>query len=96
MPDDDAAQPFERIEGAHEYVALLCDGVAGTRDALAADFDEAAREGASRRLDALRLIAYKLDQLHHHTHASKRILNDLRSLRRLLLGEQPSVSGKAR
>ena len=43
-------------------------------------------EGAQRRLEALQLVAYKLDQLARHTDGSRRILNDLRILRRLLLG----------
>jgi len=45
-------------------------------------------EGATRRLDALQLAAYKLDRLASHVNTSHRLLNDLRTLRRLLLGER--------
>jgi transcription termination factor NusB len=82
------AVPFESIESAYEYVTLLCEGVVENRASLDADIEEAAREGASRRLDALRLASYKLERLQHHTQASQRLLNDLRTLRRLLLGER--------
>ena len=94
MHDDEAVTPFDSIESAHEYVTLLCEGVAETRVALEVDMKEAAREGATRRLDALRLAAYKLDRLHHHTRSSQTLLNDLRSLRRLLLGERIPGAGK--
>ena len=50
-------------------------------------------EGAQRRLEALQLVAYKLDQLARHTDGSRRILNDLRILRRLLLGERHRKRG---
>jgi hypothetical protein len=48
--------------------------------------EESAQE--SRRVEALRLVLYKLDKLEHHITASRRLLNDLRSLRRLLLQER--------
>jgi hypothetical protein len=55
-------------------------------DALPDDFADAPRETAGRRLDALRLVDYKLTQLEHHLMTAGRLLNDLRALRRLLLG----------
>ena len=45
-------------------------------------------EGAARRLEALRLVNLKQQQLMQHMHASRKLLNDLRTLRRLLLGER--------
>jgi hypothetical protein len=39
----------------------------------------------SRRLDALQIVAHKLETLELHLTKSRRILNDLRFLRRLLL-----------
>ena len=42
----------------------------------------------SRGLQARRLIVYKLDQLEKHVKTTQRLLNDLRSLRRLLLEER--------
>ena len=43
---------------------------------------------AGRAAEAMHLLNYKLEQLRHHVKASSRILNDLRTMRRLLLGER--------
>jgi len=48
----------------------------------------AASEGADRRLEALQLVSYNLAKLNLHMTTSRRILNDLRTLRRLLLAER--------
>ena len=80
--------PFASIEGAHEYVHLLEEAIVETRAGIVEDIDAAEAENAERRLDALRLVEYKLKQLQDHMHASGRLLNDLRTLRRLLLGER--------
>ena len=45
-------------------------------------------EGADRRKEALQLVAYNLAKLNLHMTTSRRILNDLRTLRRLLLAER--------
>ena len=83
--------PFDSIESAHEYVALLVVQVGVVRAALPDDFADATRETARRRLDALRLVDYKLAQLEHHLTVCGRLLNDLRALRRLLLGERETT-----
>jgi hypothetical protein len=43
-------------------------------------------------VEALRLVAHKLNQLRQHLLASLRLLNDLRTLRRLLLNERQTAS----
>ena len=43
---------------------------------------------SDRHLEALRLVQYKLDRLDQHLRGTSRVLNDLRSLRRLLLEER--------
>jgi len=85
---DESTTPFDSVDGAHEYVALLCTAIVETRGDLEEDVAQATQEGATRRLDALRLVSYKLDRLQQHLEASRRLLNDLRTLRRLLLGER--------
>lgn len=81
--------PFESIEGTLEYVGLLAEAVAAARQSIAGDVSEASRgPETARRLAALQLVSYKLDRLGHHVGSSRRILNDLRTLRRLLLGER--------
>ena len=86
----DPTTPFDSIEGAHEYVRLLLEAVQEARGEIREDLSLARREGngAARRLEALQLVAYKLERLEHHTRSSARLLNDLRTLRRLLLGER--------
>jgi hypothetical protein len=41
------------------------------------------------------LVNYKLDRLKYHLDNSRRLLNDLRTLRRLLLGERAVESSSA-
>ncbi len=83
-----ADTPFDSIESAHEYVSLLVQQVEEVTASLAEDIEGATAQGASRHLDALRLVDYKLHQLEHHLSRSRRILNDLRALRRLLLADR--------
>jgi hypothetical protein len=90
----DRHTPFDSIESAHEYVTLLVSQVDGVKATVADDFGGAAEETAGRRLDALRLVDYKLAQLKHHLAAARTILNDLRALRRLLLGERDSAAAQ--
>ena len=81
-------KPFDSIEGSLEYVGLLREAVQKARNAVEAEVMRASSEGASRRLEALRLVTYKLDRLGSHVDGSHRLLNDLRTLKRLLLGER--------
>lgn len=80
--------PFDSIEGALEYVGLLREALQEARGTIDEDIALAEGEGAARRREALHIVAYKLDRLAHHMGASRRLLNDLRSLRRLLLSER--------
>jgi hypothetical protein len=81
--------PFDSIEGALEYVSLLVESVEEAREDIAVELREARGEAdATRRADALQIVAYKLDRLREHARASRRLLNDLRTLRRLLLDER--------
>jgi hypothetical protein len=83
-----AETPFDSIEGSHEYVALLADALDEARRDVEAEIAVAERDGADRRKQALLLVSYNLAKLNLHITASRRILNDLRSLRRLLLAER--------
>jgi hypothetical protein len=86
--DRAAGTPFDNIEGAHEYVSLLADAIAEAEAAIQEDITEARGQGATRRAQALHVVAYKLEKLRLHITSSRRLLNDLRSLRRLLLDER--------
>jgi hypothetical protein len=84
----DQETPFDNIEGSHEYVALLAEAVGEARREVEAEIALAEREAAERRKAALLLVAYNLGKLDLHIRTSRRILNDLRTLRRLLLDER--------
>ena len=84
----EAETPFDSIEGSHEYVAMLADALAEARREVDAEIQIADREGALRRKEALILVSYNLAKLNLHITTSRRILNDLRTLRRLLRAER--------
>ena len=84
--------PFDSIEGSHEYIAMLADELSEARREIEEEITAAEREGADRRKQALLLVSYNLDKLNLHITSSRRILNDLRSLRRVLLAERSTVT----
>ncbi|MFI5107255.1 MAG: hypothetical protein ACHP78_00245 [Terriglobales bacterium] len=81
-------QPFDSIESAYDFFRLLSDAVAEAKCELEGQIRRESSSKSSRRLDALRIAAYSLQKLELHTNHSRRILNDLRSLRRLLFEER--------
>ena len=84
----EAETPFDSIEGSHEYVAMLAEALDEARREVEADIAGAERDHADRRKQALLLVSYNLAKLNLHITSSRRILNDLRTLRRLLLAER--------
>jgi hypothetical protein len=80
--------PFDTIEGSHEYVAMLADALEEARRDVETEITAADRDSAERRKQALLLVSYNLAKLNLHITTSRRILNDLRTLRRLLLAER--------
>jgi len=80
--------PFESIESAHEFVALLAETVRQAKQDVEADVQRESSSGSPRHLDALRTALYSMEKLEQHMNKSRRILNDLRSLRRLLFEER--------
>jgi hypothetical protein len=80
--------PFDGIEGAYEYVELLAEAIAEAAAVIQQDITDARGQEQDRRIEALQLVAFKLEKLGGHVTSSRRILNDLRTLRRLLLDER--------
>ena len=80
--------PFDNIESSHEYVTLLAEAIEISLAEVEADLALAGADGADRRREALQLVLFKMTRLKGHMTSSRRILNDLRSLRRLLLEER--------
>ena len=83
---------FETLESAQEFVALLAKTVAEAKRDLESDVQRESASNVSRRLDALRIALYGLGKLELHVNRTRRILNDLRTLRRLLFEERGSSS----
>jgi hypothetical protein len=84
--------PFDSVENAQSYIQLLLETLSEAKHEIAADAESAESARSERRLQALRLVEYKLHRLEHHLAASNRMLNDLRRLRRLLLDEASDLS----
>lgn len=91
----DPETPFDSIEGSQEYVSLLAEAIEEARKDVDADIALALTEGADRRIEALQLVSYNLAKLTLHITTSRRILNDLRTLRRLLLAERQGNGASA-
>jgi hypothetical protein len=85
--------PFPSIESAHEYVGLLLQAIEETAADVDEDLGYARQDRSARRREAFQLIAYKLEQLRLHLSASSRLLNDLRTLRRMLEGTGSVTTG---
>jgi hypothetical protein len=83
---------FGSIESSHEYLALLNEVIEENRLEVEALILLASAENANRRKEALQLVSYNLTKLSKHMIASQRILNDLRSLRRLFHDERKPVT----
>ena len=79
--------PFDSVENAQAYIQLLIETLVEAKKEVAADAAASRSARSERRLQALRLVEYKLHRLEHHLTVSGRMLNDLRRLRRLLLDE---------
>jgi hypothetical protein len=80
--------PFDTIENAQEYLQLLLEAISEARTDVAADLKAAEPAKLDRRIDALRLVEFKMEKLEQHLRNASRDLNDLRTLRRLLLQER--------
>ncbi|HWP85241.1 MAG TPA: hypothetical protein VNN17_08625 [Terriglobia bacterium] len=87
---DQPESPFENIESALEYVDLLLEAIREAQEQVEAEIALPADPQQPRRNEALQLVSFKLAKLSTHIGSSRRILNDLRTLRRLLLEERPA------
>jgi hypothetical protein len=80
--------PFDSIESAQDFVTLFTEVALATKRDIEAEIQQETNTNSPRRLHALKIILDKLATLDLHLKRSARIFNDLRSLRRLVLGEQ--------
>ena len=84
-------QPFDSIESAQEYLTILAATILDEMKELKRDHELALRDGHDRRAQAIDLAIFKLKTLGCYVHKSRRSLNDLRMLRRLILNERLTV-----
>jgi hypothetical protein len=83
---------FETIDSAQEYLGLLVEALLESKVAIETEISAQAASTPSRRIDALKLVMYNLEKLSVHMARSQRILNDLRTLRRLLHEERSQIA----
>ncbi len=81
-------RPFDSIESSHEYVGMLLQDIEETAADVGENLHRPHGPETARRREAFQLVAYKLEQLRLHLATSRRLLNDLRTLRRMLHGER--------
>ena len=80
--------PFDSIESAQQYVELLIEAIEESKRDVDTDIARAESNRLERQKQALQLVSNNLSKLSQYMTTSLRILNDLRTLRRLLLDER--------
>ena len=96
--------PFNTIENAQEFLALLGTTIDQALSEVHEELTACASLQQQRRMDAWRVVLYTTTKLSSHVAASRRLLNDLRTLRNLLhrnagasaRGEATAISQDAR
>jgi hypothetical protein len=89
--------PFDTIESAQQFIDLLIEAIVESKHDVDADIALPGRNRSKRSKQALQLVSANLAKLNHHVTTSRRILNHLKTLRRLLLEErQPDKTPQVR
>lgn len=88
MPATTIEQPFDSIESAYDFMNVLAETVLSSIQDLHRDYQLAISEGQVRRARAIELALFKARTLNCYVHKSRRTLNDLRTIRRLILNER--------
>jgi hypothetical protein len=87
----DMENPFGSIESAQEFLGLLSEAIEEAIHDVGDDRKAGQQQEQARRVEALNLALYKLKSLQDHVDKSLRLLKDLHSLRRILVGERPDT-----
>ena len=80
----DSSAPFHSIESAQEFLALLGETIDDALDEVQQELTACAMRQQPRQVDAWRIVLFTTKKLGTHVAASRRLLNDLRTLRNLL------------
>jgi hypothetical protein len=91
MSTDTIDGAFDSIESAQDFMNVLAETVLDAMKDLHYQRQMAMNEGQERRARALELAMYKAKMLGCYVHKSRRTLNDLRMLRRLVQNERLTV-----
>lgn len=84
--------PFDSIESAHDFMDVLASTILEAINELKHDAEREPPESGTRRAEAVALALFKLKTLSLHVHKSRRDLNDLRTIRRLLFEERQATT----
>ncbi len=76
--------PFHSIESAHEFLALLGETIDDALAEVQQELTACTMRQQTRQVDAWRVVLFTTTKLSTHVAASRRLLNDLRTLRNLL------------
>jgi len=85
---EEIARPFDSLDSALEYMTLLGESIDEAMAEVQRDLATARGHEELRTVQALELAQFKMKQLSTYVQRSQRALNDLRTLRRLLLEER--------
>jgi hypothetical protein len=88
MYADDIEKPFDTIESAQDFMSVLGETILEAITDLSHEKQFAVRDGEERRVRAIELAQYKLKMLGCYVQKSRRSLNDLRTIRRLIMNER--------
>ena len=91
MSADEMEQCFDSIESVQDFMRILAETILEAKKDLDRDHQAAIKDGEERRATAIELALYQLKMLGVHVHKSRRTLNDLRTIRRLILNERQPV-----
>ena len=88
MPVNGIEQSFDSIESAYDFMTVLAETILEARKDLHRDHQAALQDGDLRRARAIELAIFKAKSLNVYVYKSRRALNDLRTIRRLILNER--------
>jgi hypothetical protein len=90
MSSNHIEQSFDSIESAYDFMDVLAETILVVMKELHRDYQIAVQDGQERRARAIELALFKAKMLNCYVPKSRRNLNDLRTIRRLILNERMS------
>ncbi len=88
MALEEIEQPFDSIESAQDFMNVLAATLLDVAKELGAHRKTALEDGHKRRAEGIDLALFKVKMLNCYVHKSRIALNDLRTLRRLIMNER--------